>query len=86
MRCKICDSILNNPTWNILLQDWEVCGVCLEIINNVFEDPVIPEETEEDPLEDELFDLEYGVHTGEMEVVVARSNIGKTILLDNLST
>ena len=41
MRCKICDSMINKPVWNEELGDWEVCTVCLEIINNVFEDPVI---------------------------------------------
>jgi hypothetical protein len=42
MRCKICDSMMSKPTWNKDLQDWEVCGDCLEVIFSVFEDS--PEE------------------------------------------
>jgi hypothetical protein len=58
MRCKICNSIIDNPTWNAELGDWEVCKVCLDIINDVFEDPVTPqEEYEEDPLDDDLPDF-----------------------------
>jgi hypothetical protein len=56
MRCKICDSIINRPVWNGILRDWEVCTVCLEIINSVFEDPVVENaytEEEEEPASDE---------------------------------
>lgn len=46
MRCKICDNHMDKPTWNRQLNDWEVCGDCLEVIFNVFEDA--PEQTSED--------------------------------------
>ena len=58
MRCKICDSLLNKPVWNAQLEDWEVCTTCLEIINNVFEDPVVESPYEEEPEEDENFLLD----------------------------
>jgi tRNA G26 N,N-dimethylase Trm1 len=52
MRCKICDSIIHKPVWNNQLKDWEVCTVCLDIINNIFEDPVLPDQEAEEALED----------------------------------
>jgi hypothetical protein len=48
MRCKICDSLINAPVWNNELQDWEVCTTCLDIINSVFEDPVVEDSYVED--------------------------------------
>lgn len=45
MRCKICDASIDDPKFNKQLDDWEVCGTCLEIIFSVFED--YPEQTEE---------------------------------------
>jgi 23S rRNA C2498 (ribose-2'-O)-methylase RlmM len=55
MRCKICDSVMNKPTWNKDLNDWEVCGDCLEVIFNVFEDaPERYQEVEEDETPEEV--------------------------------
>jgi len=56
MRCKICDSIIDQPKFNKQLDDWEVCGECLEIIFSVFED--YPEQDKDDDLleEDNNFD------------------------------
>ena len=54
MRCKICDSVLNRPVWNAQLNDWEVCGVCLEVINNVFEDPVVEDTTADEEEQDDF--------------------------------
>ena len=51
MRCKICDSLINKPVWNAQLGDWEICSTCLNIVNNVFDDPVVEDpyaEAEED--------------------------------------
>ena len=48
MRCKICDTAINKPVWNAQLGDWEICTTCLNIVNNVFEDPVV-----EDPYVEE---------------------------------
>ena len=60
MRCKICDSSMEKPVWNRQLNDWEVCGVCLEIIFSVFTDA--PEkEKEDEPSEEEIFYAEEGV-------------------------
>jgi hypothetical protein len=50
MRCKICDSMMSKPTWNKDLQDWEVCGDCLEVIFSVFEDS--PEQVYEEVKDD----------------------------------
>jgi len=38
-RCFICDKTLTaeEVQWNRDHQDWDPCGVCLDIINNVFE-------------------------------------------------
>lgn len=53
MRCYICNSVINKPVWNGILRSWEPCTVCLEIINNIFEDhpdvsdPEIEEDVEE---------------------------------------
>jgi hypothetical protein len=50
---------MENPTWNRNLKDWEVCGVCLEVIFNTFEDaPDVTEEREEEISEDEVFNAE----------------------------
>ena len=60
MRCKICDSSMEKPVWNRQLGDWEVCGVCLEIIFSVFTDS--PEqERDEEPTEEDIFYAEEDV-------------------------
>lgn len=57
MRCKACNSIMDDPKWNKDLGnngqgDWELCTVCLEIVFSCFEDyPDLPE-SKEVPLED----------------------------------
>ena len=58
MRCKICDSLINRPVWNSQLGDWEVCPTCLDIINNVFEDPVAEDSYAEEDEEDEEISLD----------------------------
>jgi hypothetical protein len=49
---------MNKPIWNSDLNDWEVCTVCLEVINDVFEDhPTIAEEMpdeNEDTVEEQI--------------------------------
>jgi len=52
MRCKICDSVMDKPVWNRLLQDWEVCGTCLEIIHDVFAGEDLPDNLKEEAPED----------------------------------
>lgn len=39
MRCHICDATLSAEQiqWNRDHEDWDPCGTCLEVINNVFE-------------------------------------------------
>ena len=44
MRCHICDTVINKPVFNSQWKNWEPCTTCLEVINNVFEDPVIEAE------------------------------------------
>lgn len=45
---------MDKPVWNRQLNDWEVCGDCLEVIFNVFEDtPERPAEEEEEILDDD---------------------------------
>ena len=62
MRCKICNSLINKPVWNSQLNDWEVCTTCLEIINDVFEDPLPEEEVVEDEKElDNLTESVYNI-------------------------
>jgi hypothetical protein len=41
MRCKICNEPLIELKWNEKLGDWEVCSRCLEVINDVWEAPVV---------------------------------------------
>lgn len=38
MRCHICNSVLSPPeiNQNSDHQDWEPCGTCLDIINDIF--------------------------------------------------
>lgn len=60
MRCKICDAAINKPVWNAQLKDWEICSTCLNIVNNVFDDPVMEDpyaEAEEDDEEIPLDNL-----------------------------
>ena len=47
--------MIEHPTWNDELDDWEVCPTCLEIINQTFEDPVVDEEFAEEEEEEEDF-------------------------------
>lgn len=55
MRCKICDTTLSDPKWNKQLNDWEICGTCLEIAMSAFEDkPDDDNEVEEDLLPEDL--------------------------------
>ena len=56
MRCKICNSVMNNPTWNSELNDWEVCGTCLDAIFDTFEDHTENEDEEADY--DDLSDID----------------------------
>lgn len=39
MRCRICNTLLqeNEIKWNHDHEDWEPCGTCLAIIEEVFE-------------------------------------------------
>lgn len=39
MRCHICDTTLseNEISWNKDHKDWNPCGTCQEVIDNVFE-------------------------------------------------
>jgi hypothetical protein len=54
MRCHICDTVINKPVYNAQLKAFEPCTICLEIINNVFEDPVIEAEDNSEITEDEI--------------------------------
>lgn len=40
-RCYICDRILSTDEvqWNRDHEDWDPCGTCLDVINNLFEHP-----------------------------------------------
>jgi hypothetical protein len=58
MRCKICDTIINRPVWNAQLNDWEICTTCLEIVNSVFEDPVVEDSYAEEELDDDTILLD----------------------------
>ncbi len=53
MRCHICNSVLEQPQWSALHNDWEPCPTCQEVIDNVFEDLVEEEEDVYD-YEDEI--------------------------------
>jgi cytidine deaminase len=62
MRCHICNSVLeeNEIKWNKDHEDYDPCGVCLDIINEVFEP--LDEETIHKQLELELEgDLDDGL-------------------------
>jgi hypothetical protein len=64
MRCKICDSSIARPVWNNQLKDWEICPTCLDIVNHVFEDPVVEDAYSEE--EDEISldnpeEIEYNI-------------------------
>jgi hypothetical protein len=58
MRCKICDSAINKPVWNSQLKDWEICTTCLNVVNSVFEDPIIEDPYTEEETEDEEIPLD----------------------------
>ncbi len=55
MRCYICDSHLDNPQWSAKHQDWEPCGTCQEVIDNVFED-LLEEEEDTTNYEEEIIE------------------------------
>ena len=44
MRCHICNRPLEKPTYNRQHADFDPCGVCLEVIHNVFGDDPLAEE------------------------------------------
>lgn len=55
MRCKICNSMMDKPTWNKDLNDWEVCGECLDVIFSVFPDaPERPKEDDDEDLDEDI--------------------------------
>jgi tRNA U54 and U55 pseudouridine synthase Pus10 len=54
MRCHICNSVLEKPQWSTKHNDWEPCGVCQEVIDNVFED-LLEEEEDVTDYEQEIF-------------------------------
>jgi hypothetical protein len=76
MRCNICDSLINKPVWNSQIKTWEPCTTCLEVINNVFEDPVAEDAYAEEEDEDEDFPLD----NSSLEVYnIFRDGSGKTL-------
>jgi cytidine deaminase len=44
MRCHICNADLPKPSFNRDHEDFDPCGTCLEVINNVFHDEPLTEE------------------------------------------
>lgn len=67
MRCYICDRDMPVFSFNRDHGDIDPCGVCKEIINEVFTDPVPEEQLKADEVEptaDEMMrdaeDLQYG--------------------------
>lgn len=46
MRCAICDKPLSPDEiqWHPLHNDWDPCGTCQTVINEVFEDPLDEDE------------------------------------------
>lgn len=58
MKCHICDATLSESEvkYNRQAQEWEPCGVCLHIINEVFEDPIEEDEFREENQEVEIAD------------------------------
>lgn len=57
MKCHVCDKTLSDKEvqWNRDHQDWDPCGTCLEVINNLFEHP---SEEEIDEIEFDHISLE----------------------------
>lgn len=70
MRCHICDSQLANIHFNRLHDDIDPCPTCLEVISNVFTDPVPEEELlEVEPTAEELLaDVEEAAY-GRFDVI-----------------
>ena len=56
MRCRICDSAIENPKYNSDHKDYDPCTTCLEIINEVFED-YVEEHEERKEKDNEINDL-----------------------------
>lgn len=55
MRCHICDKLLSKDEiqYNPLHKDWDPCGVCLDVIYNLFE-PKNEEELDKEISEESL--------------------------------
>lgn len=44
MRCHICDASLSKPSFNSDHQEYDPCITCLEVIADVFSDPLEEDE------------------------------------------
>lgn len=47
MKCHICDASIENPKWNTDHKGYDPCTICLEVIDNCFEDYIEEEDEKE---------------------------------------